>query len=105
MKIDIGHRSAAIVIILGLDVVFFATWLAVLIVGLHNTPLQEVATKVFGVFMGANNSLFLILNTEARKDMPANPTNISILNTEARKDAPANTTNTTNQPPQGGTHQ
>lgn len=87
MKIDIGHRSAAIVIILGLDVLFFSTWLAVLLIALHDAPLQEVATKVFGVFMGANNSLFLILNTEARKDADK----------DAGKDIPANPTQ-----PQGG---
>lgn len=72
MKLDISHRSAAIVIILSLDVMFFLTWLGVMLLGMHNPPLQDVATKVFGVFMGANNSLFLILNTEARKE--ENPT-------------------------------
>lgn len=73
MKIDIGHRSAAIVIILSLDLIFFSTWLAVMLLGMHNAPLQDVATKVFGVFMGANNSLFLILNTEARNPNPPPP--------------------------------
>ena len=73
MKLDVNHRSAAIVIILALDLLFFLVWLLVMLLSIHNAPLQDVATKVFGVFEGANNALFLILNTEARKESPTPP--------------------------------
>ena len=70
---NLATRNAATGILLSLNVLFFAVWIATLFLAGAHPNLTVAADKLYGVFMGVNNALMLILNTEAKRD-PANPT-------------------------------
>jgi hypothetical protein len=70
MKIDLTGKNAAIVVILLLDLLFFAVAIAL---SLHGGELKELADKVWGLFTGTNGGLFLILNNEGKRSDPPPP--------------------------------
>ena len=70
-KIDLSQKNAAISVIFTMDVVFFCCWILLGLPGRH----PEMDDKLWTLFFAANQALFLILNTEAKKDagIPDNP--------------------------------
>ena len=64
LKIDLSQKNAAISIIFTLEVVYFAVWLLLGLPGRHD-PMDD---KIWGLLMGVHSALFLILNTEAKKE-------------------------------------
>jgi hypothetical protein len=63
-KLDLSKKNAAVSIIFTLNVVFYVSWFATAI----HPWTQPMSEKIWGLFMGSNTALFLILNTEAKKD-------------------------------------
>ncbi len=75
-RIDLTTKSAAIGIVLLLDVLFFGVAIGL---SLH-VGTKELAEKVWAVFAGTNGGLYLILNADAKRNdaahdsAPRNPT-------------------------------
>ena len=72
MKLNLSTKNAAIAIVLGLDIVFLAVYI---IFAIRGVP-SGLADKLWGVFLGTNGALFLILNADAKSgsDKPQDPT-------------------------------
>jgi len=73
MNLSLGNRNSAIGIILGMNLIFFAVWLVILLISVHNPQLNEATNKLYGVFQGVNSALMLILNSEAKNGNGAAP--------------------------------
>ncbi len=63
-RFDLTGKSAAIFIVLALDILFFAVAIAL---SLH-AGTKDLADKVWGLFTGTNGGLFLILNAESKRN-------------------------------------
>lgn len=75
MSIQFASRNSAIGIILALNLLFFTVWVVTLFMAVEHPALSDVTTKLYGVFMGVNNALMLVLNSEAKApDPPSIPT-------------------------------
>jgi len=68
---DLTTKNWAIAIVLGLDLIF----LAIAIVFSVRPEPSGLADKLWGIFMGSNGALFLILNADAKSggDKPGPP--------------------------------
>lgn len=66
MSIDFGSRNSSVGIILVMNFVFFAVWVTTMFVAVNHPALADVTNKLYGVFIGVNNALMLILNAEAK---------------------------------------
>jgi hypothetical protein len=76
MSIDFGNRNSAVGIILGLNLLFFLVWVVSLFLSVGHPILADATGKLYGVFIGVNNALMLILNSEAKNGngSQSNPT-------------------------------
>lgn len=74
MSFNFGSRNSAIGIIVVMNFTYFAVWLVCLFLSIHHPAVETVATKMFGVFIGVENALMLILNAEAKNGEPQHPT-------------------------------
>ena len=66
MSIDFGSRNSSVGIILVMNFVFFAVWVTTMFAAVNHPALTDVTNKLYGVFIGVNNALMLILNAEAK---------------------------------------
>ena len=68
-RIDLTTRNASIVIVLGLDVLFFAA-----AIGASVQPaFADLSTKLWGLFAGTNGALMLALNASGNTPTPPSP--------------------------------
>ena len=68
-RIDLTTRNASIVIVLGLDVLFFAA-----AIGISVQPaFADLSTKLWGLFAGTNGALMLALNASGNTPTPPSP--------------------------------
>ncbi len=76
MSLNFSSKNSAIGIILGLNLLFFTVWVVTLFLAVQHPALSDVTTKLYGVFMGVNNALMLVLNSEAKApETPTTPVN------------------------------
>ena len=82
MSWNFGNRNSAIGIIVIMNFVYFAVWLVTMFISVNHPAINEISNKMFGVFIGVENALMLILNSEAKNGnidqnhpAPPNPPN------------------------------
>jgi hypothetical protein len=68
-RIDLTTRNASIVIVLGLDVLFFAAAIGVSV----QPAFADLSTKLWGLFAGTNGALMLALNASGNTPTPPSP--------------------------------
>ena len=77
MSWNFGNRNSAIGIIVVMNFTYFAVWLVTMFLSINHPAISEISSKMFGVFIGVENALMLILNSEAKSgngQQPQNPT-------------------------------
>jgi hypothetical protein len=66
MKLDAATKNATIWILVGFDLLFFFAAIAAHVLAVHWPTLNDLAGKVWTVFMAANGSVLLALSIDSK---------------------------------------